>query len=125
MSNWGKLKRDPEFQQWIESKGWQEYAPLQPGQRVRATQEIYWSETSSRCVDENTLGRVIRQSEHRPGEYVVKWDNMRGQWSCVYNPKASIEEDGHSFDTEIMPVDEPDPTQDPRQYTATIFNGDE
>lgn len=119
-----KLSRTPEIQEWIERNQWEEHEPLKVGQRVRAAQDIFWSETSNRVIEFGTLGRVVERSEDNPDVYGVKWDKKKTTWYCVYEPTTGFMDDPENpwaWDSEILPVDEPDPAQDPHRYMEQLI----
>lgn len=129
------LLRDYDTAKWIEDHDWQRDLPLAEGQRVRAARDLFAVSYAMKfstegvpvgdvfqveySIDANQLGRI---AYHMGGnEYLVAFDDTEAI-ICKYNPRAAIDDDGWSFDTEIVLVDEPIPNNDPRNYMKSLFD---
>lgn len=94
---------------------------LRIGQKVKAAQDIEWSEVSMRYVANDTPGVVVAMGLHYQ-TWGIKFKGKRDVWYVIYDPKALIEDDGWCWESEIVVIEEPDPPAvPPEAYVGELL----
>jgi len=123
-----QIYQDDFYQDWKRQTGYEQAkqdawkSDLKIGQKVKAAQDIDWSEASMRYIPFGTMGKVVEMGLHSQ-TWGIKFEGKRDVWYCIYDPKSvSDEEDGWNWNSEIVAVEEPDPPPvPPEAYVGELL----